>query len=43
MPAPREIQTILERSCYDCHSNETNWPWYGCIPSAGSGLHGLLI
>jgi hypothetical protein len=26
MPAPVEVQAVLERSCYDCHSNETSWP-----------------
>jgi hypothetical protein len=25
---PMEIKTILQKSCYDCHSNETRWPWY---------------
>ncbi len=24
--APREVQWILRRACYDCHSNETRWP-----------------
>lgn len=23
-----EIQTLLKTSCYDCHSNQTNYPWY---------------
>ncbi|MBC7486767.1 MAG: heme-binding domain-containing protein [Cytophagaceae bacterium] len=23
-----EIKGILVTSCYDCHSNETNYPWY---------------
>lgn len=22
---------ILERSCFDCHSNKTNWPWYSKV------------
>jgi hypothetical protein len=22
---------VLRRSCYDCHSNETVWPWYGYV------------
>jgi hypothetical protein len=26
--APPEIQDTLRRSCYDCHSNQTRWPWY---------------
>lgn len=29
--APEEVLRILERSCYDCHSNETSWPWYSRI------------
>lgn len=23
-----EVASILERSCNDCHSNRTAWPWY---------------
>jgi heme-binding protein len=29
--APPAIEVILKRSCYDCHSNETGWPWYGFV------------
>ncbi|MBI2280395.1 MAG: heme-binding domain-containing protein [Bacteroidetes bacterium] len=25
---PTNIQSILKTSCYDCHSNNTNYPWY---------------
>jgi hypothetical protein len=28
---PREVKAIFERSCYDCHSNNTTWPWYSYI------------
>jgi hypothetical protein len=28
---PKEINDILERSCNDCHSNKTNFPWYSNI------------
>lgn len=28
LQAPKEVETVLRRSCYDCHSNETRWPWY---------------
>ncbi len=24
-------KALLRRSCYDCHSNETVWPWYSYI------------
>ena len=23
-----KVETILNRSCVDCHSNRTRWPWY---------------
>jgi hypothetical protein len=26
--APPQVESILRRGCYDCHSNETRWPWY---------------
>ena len=29
--APAEVTVILEKSCYDCHSNLTNWPIYSYI------------
>jgi Haem-binding domain len=29
--APDNIASILKASCYDCHSNETKWPWYSKI------------
>lgn len=28
---PSEVQSILKTSCYDCHSNETTYPWYSKI------------
>ena len=27
-PVPAETQTLLRRACYDCHSNNTRYPWY---------------
>jgi hypothetical protein len=29
-PGP-EVAAIVRRSCYDCHSNNTIWPWYSHI------------
>lgn len=26
-----EIRTLAVRACYDCHSNETRWPWYSSV------------
>ena len=31
---PNNIQTILQTSCYDCHSNNTNYPWYSYLQPA---------
>ena len=28
---PNNVNRILERSCYDCHSKQTNYPWYGNV------------
>ncbi len=28
---PAKVMEILKRSCYDCHSNETHWPWYADV------------
>ncbi len=32
---PDEVKRIIQRSCYDCHSNNTNYPWYSNIQPAG--------
>lgn len=29
--ATLEVAEVLRRACYDCHSNETRWPWYSRI------------
>ena len=34
LSAPTEVAAILERSCYDCHSNQTRWPWYSYVAPA---------
>jgi len=28
---PQDVAAILERSCYDCHSNQTAWPCYSKV------------
>jgi hypothetical protein len=28
---PEDVNQILKKSCYDCHSNHTNYPWYSKI------------
>jgi hypothetical protein len=29
--APEQVMAILHRSCFDCHSNKTKWPWYSYV------------
>lgn len=31
LDAAMEIISVFKKSCYDCHSNETGWPWYSSI------------
>jgi hypothetical protein len=28
---PPDVHAILRRACADCHSDETNWPWYSYV------------
>lgn len=28
---PTEVAGVLRRSCMDCHSNRTTWPWYSNV------------
>lgn len=34
VPASSEVRAVLRRACYDCHSNETVWPWYSRVAPA---------
>jgi hypothetical protein len=34
LPMSDSVRAILERSCYDCHSNQTRWPWYSNVAPA---------
>ncbi len=36
--APAPVEQIIRRACYDCHSDETRWPWYSNIPLLSSRL-----
>lgn len=35
---PAEIQAIFKRSCNDCHSNSTVYPWYANVQPIGLWL-----
>ncbi len=32
---PADVQTELNNSCYDCHSNNTRYPWYAEVQPVG--------
>ncbi len=29
--APKQIETLFKKACYDCHSNHTDYQWYDNI------------
>jgi hypothetical protein len=31
LEGPAEVVEVLRAACYDCHSNETVWPWYSRV------------
>ncbi len=33
--APEDIAQMLQTSCYNCHSNNTEYPWYSRVQPAG--------
>lgn len=33
--APEDIAQTLQTSCYNCHSNNTDYPWYSRVQPAG--------
>jgi Haem-binding domain len=39
---PGDVREILSRSCNDCHSNETAYPWYSKVTPFNWFLHGHI-
>ena len=39
---PKKVATILRTSCYDCHSNNTVYPWYSYIQPARMFMEGHI-
>ena len=39
---PENVQRVLERSCNDCHTNATVFPWYSQIQPSASFLKGHI-
>jgi len=33
-----QIRALAQRACFDCHSNETVWPWYSQIAPISWGV-----
>jgi Haem-binding domain len=31
LDVPPQIAAVMKRSCMDCHSNRTVWPWYSYV------------
>lgn len=31
-----QTRALAVRACYDCHSNETQWPWFTRLPGVSS-------
>ncbi len=40
---PGRVHVILRTACYDCHSNKTEYPWYGFIQPAAWWLNGHIV
>ena len=41
-PIPEDVKSILKTSCYDCHSNNTVYPWYAEVQPFGWWLAGHI-
>lgn len=39
---PQNVKAILQTSCYDCHSNNTRYPWYSRIQPGHGIWHSIL-
>lgn len=42
-PVPDDVQNILKASCYDCHSNTTQYPWYSRVQPMGWVLENHIV
>jgi hypothetical protein len=36
---PESTQQVIQRDCYDCHSNNTRYPWYAYVQLVGWWLN----
>lgn len=42
-PVPANVQAVLKTSCYDCHSNNTFYPWYARIQPVAWWLNDHVV
>ncbi len=42
-PVPENVQQILKVSCYDCHSNNTHYPWYSRVQPVAWFLNDHIV
>ncbi len=40
---PSTVQQVLKTSCYDCHSNNTVYPWYSKIQPVAAWLNNHIV
>jgi len=40
---PSDVQDIIKTSCYDCHSNNTVYPWYSYIQPVSWWLNDHIV
>jgi hypothetical protein len=37
-----QLKPIFQRGCYNCHSDQTDYPWYHSLPLIGSWMDGHI-
>ena len=43
IPVPDTVEQILKVACYDCHSNNTRYPWYNNIQPVAWWLNNHIV
>lgn len=42
VPVSSAVSALLKTGCYDCHSNNTNYPWYATVQPIGWIVNGHI-
>ncbi|MEH6307187.1 heme-binding domain-containing protein [Olivibacter sp. CPCC 100613] len=40
---PKEVNAVLRATCFDCHSNHTDYPWYSNIQPFAKFMEGHIL